>query len=63
MPIEKLSFEEWKARAIQYVHIITGTEGDEFMWLLGDDEDMKRDGYDDEQTPEAYVDYQIECAE
>ena len=61
--MEGQTFEQWKAEAIEYLHHKTETTGEEYFWLLGGDEDMKRDGYDDGESPEEYVDYQIECAQ
>ena len=65
---QKQSFEEWKKEAIEYLHTITAEnpkseQGEVNMWdfLLGDDEDMLP-SYNDGESPEEYVDYQIECA-
>jgi hypothetical protein len=63
------SFEEWKKDTVKYLsdlvllHIETKAEPEPtWLWILGDDEEMKRDGYDYGMTPSEYVDYQIECA-
>jgi hypothetical protein len=57
----KISFEEWKKQATEYLH--QKFHSDKYDWILGGDEDMKRDGYDNDESPSEYVDYQIECSQ
>jgi hypothetical protein len=57
----KITFEEWKKQAIEYLHSKFGS--DKYNWILGDDEDVIRYGYNEGETPQEYVDYQIECAQ
>jgi hypothetical protein len=64
-----MTFDEWKQRAVKYVHdyeLRRGIEKDTLDWLLGGDEDMRTDGYEDDEfwdNPEGYIDYQMECAQ
>lgn len=58
-----MTFKEWKAQALEYLHNHRLSYSDELDWILGDDEDMKRDGFNEGETPEGYVDYQIECGQ
>jgi hypothetical protein len=57
----KITFEDWKKQAIEYLHQKFGHN--KYDWILGDDEDMMRDGYNEDEAPEVYADYQIECAQ
>lgn len=60
------TFDEWKNTAIEYLHSLATKAGaipNSWDFILGDDEDMRRDGFDENQTPQEYVDYQIECAQ
>ena len=59
-----MTFKKWKSEALKYLHKIQERFGwGNCDWILGDDEDMKRDGFDEGDSPEQYVDYQIECGQ
>lgn len=66
---EYKTFEQWKEKALEYLHYIeakAGCKRDEWLWIMGGDEDMKRDGFEYfeyKDSPEGYVDYQLECAQ
>ncbi len=58
-----MKFEEWKSQALNYLHGLQNKYNlGDCDWMLGDDEDMKRDGFSEGDSPEEYVDYQFECA-
>jgi hypothetical protein len=58
-----LTFDEWKAAVVEYLHKRTETTDESMFWLIGADLDMQNFGYDQGDTPREYVDYQIECAQ
>ena len=60
---QELDFATWKAKVIKYLHEQTATNDESMFWLIGGDDDMKETGYDEGDTPEEYVDYNIECAQ
>ena len=65
-----LAFENWKKEAIEYLHSLASknndfvTEGiDVWDWMLGSDDEDMLPSFNDGESPRAYVDYQIECAQ
>lgn len=65
---EAMTFEQWKDRAITYLQSLekkAKVKNKAWSFVLGDDVDMMEQGYNDYEfydSPESYVDYQLECA-
>ena len=64
-----MSFDAWKKEAVEYLHSLAAQNPNSkthgvgmWDWILGNDDDMRSDGYDEDETPQEYVDYQLECA-
>lgn len=69
-PAAMAEFAIWKEQAVKYLHGLAAQNPEALAhgcemwdWILGNDEDMRVEGYEEGMTPEEYVDYQFECAQ